>query len=1155
VTESGNVGIGTTAPGAKLEIDEASNAGGPALHITNSDNPVTDETGQTSEIDFRFKGSADSGSSYIETYGARILAVKEGDWFGVDYADWKGGLAFWTLTSGASGAERMRIDSNGNVGIGTTNPGYKLHVISDASTETLRVAGSGGALRTFLVENSSGSTLFEIYASGQSSFPLGNVGINDTTPTYKLDVNGTIRGYGITDSSDERLKKNIVTLDNTLNKISQLRGVYYDWRTDEYPELSLSTSTQIGLIAQELETQYPELVDTDTEGFKSIQYGKLTGVLVEGIKELNTKVDLITGTSTDFSNLSLSGTTTVSNLNISDKLCFGVDCKTSWNDIVYSGDTDNWDTAFGWGDHSQTGYLTEYTELDPVFLASTAADITSASTTNWQTAYLWGDHSTAGYITPSNEKTDGYVLSVVDGSLTWVATSTLGFTGGTSTTTNNYYADYYSYSTTTEEYITNNYLDPVSTSTVLFMIDDSLNLLQTQIDDLGAGISVDLSQTGNILPSADNTYNIGSPTNKYANIYGQNIIAGDLVFTETESAVSGDTIQVGDILSLYVTQTDGDTHTVPIDFRTAINTANYGAGNIHFNTTGNMGLGFASSTEPEGKLHIYTSKTSGDFRLLTLQNYQGDGNISYQMSINQTDGNLQFTSNDNSQGSLINNAYSAWNMTIGGADDYWGIKRSPTGSLSYSDVLRITNTGNIGIGTTTPQAPLHITDTAGGTTDYLFMVSTTTSATSDEYMVITSDGDIGFGTTTPLSKLSIQGTAGSSNIFAIASSTGANLLTMTKDGNLGIGTTTPDAALTITASAGLLTGNQFLLQVASTTNSTIENALVVTADGNVGIGTDSPSYKLDILDSSNPQLGLINTAGSATSTFEVDNVGDLTIDLSGDDMFLLDENIWVCEGGGCPSLSLSTDGNLIVETDIYLDDSGTHHAQYQKICPTGYVWVPGSAKYGTLPGFCAMKYEAKKDGTTDCGGADCPVSQTSGDPWVSINQTDAQTVCKQLGDGYHLISDKEWMTVAENASNHVTSNWSGAAVGSGNLARGWAANTSYGDAWTNSAVAPSTGAACLYNTGADACDSTGTHLYRRTLELTNGEEIWDISGNVREWTDAYIFDYDNTHEMPTASAAGSNWYEYASSSDSHVSGFGYVTNLHGPQTKELAEYI
>lgn len=66
---------------------------------------------------------------------------------------------------------------------------------------------------------------------------------------------------------------------------------------------------------------------------------------------------------------------------------------------ITSTDTTNWDTAYGWGDHSSAGYLTSYTETDPIFVASEAYNITSTDTTNWDTAYSWGDHAQAGYIT------------------------------------------------------------------------------------------------------------------------------------------------------------------------------------------------------------------------------------------------------------------------------------------------------------------------------------------------------------------------------------------------------------------------------------------------------------------------------------------------------------------------------------------------------------------------------------------------------------------------------------------------------------------------------------------------------------------------------------------------------------------------------------
>ena len=63
----------------------------------------------------------------------------------------------------------------------------------------------------------------------------------------------------------------------------------------------------------------------------------------------------------------------------------------------------NWNTAFGWGNHNLAGYLTSYTETDPIFGVSAAKGISSTNITNWNEAYTWGDHSQAGYLTSYTE--------------------------------------------------------------------------------------------------------------------------------------------------------------------------------------------------------------------------------------------------------------------------------------------------------------------------------------------------------------------------------------------------------------------------------------------------------------------------------------------------------------------------------------------------------------------------------------------------------------------------------------------------------------------------------------------------------------------------------------------------------------------------------
>jgi len=114
----------------------------------------------------------------------------------------------------------------------------------------------------------------------------GNVGIGDTTPSYKLDVAGTIRATGdVIAFSDVRVKENIKTIKSSLDKVSRLRGVEFNKIGED--------EKSIGVIAQEIEKVIPEVVKTDDEGMKSVAYGNISGLLIEAIKELKAEVDLL----------------------------------------------------------------------------------------------------------------------------------------------------------------------------------------------------------------------------------------------------------------------------------------------------------------------------------------------------------------------------------------------------------------------------------------------------------------------------------------------------------------------------------------------------------------------------------------------------------------------------------------------------------------------------------------------------------------------------------------------------------------------------------------------------------------------------------------------------------------------------------------------
>lgn len=131
-------------------------------------------------------------------------------------------------------------------------------------------------------------------SNGTIQLMNGNVGIGTAAPTQKLHVVGNICYTGsIAACSDLRYKTNILPLQNSLPKLLRLQGVSYDWKRDAFPDMNFSGSRQVGFIAQDLEKLFPEMVFTDSRGYKSIDYSRLTPVLVETIKEQQKQIDEI----------------------------------------------------------------------------------------------------------------------------------------------------------------------------------------------------------------------------------------------------------------------------------------------------------------------------------------------------------------------------------------------------------------------------------------------------------------------------------------------------------------------------------------------------------------------------------------------------------------------------------------------------------------------------------------------------------------------------------------------------------------------------------------------------------------------------------------------------------------------------------------------
>jgi len=180
-------------------------------------------------------------------------------------------------------------------------------------------------------------------------------------------------------------------------------------------------------------------------------------------------------------------------------------------------------------------------------------------------------------------------------------------------------------------------------------------------------------------------------------------------------------------------------------------------------------------------------------------------------------------------------------------------------------------------------------------------------------------------------------------------------------------------------------------------------------------------------------------------------------------------------------------------------------------CLFGFIPVPGSGTYGTND-FCVMKYNAKADdngdGTGDTNrttgsntwpastypisGSRKLVSTAAGYPVAVISQTTAITAAQNFTancpSGCHLLTEAEYMTIAQNVLS-VPSNWSTGIVGSGYIYSGH----------NDNAPAKALQATTNDSNGYYGETNTGGNQ-RRTLTLTNGEVIWDMSGNVQQWT-------------------------------------------------------
>lgn len=330
ITPGGNIGIGTTNPTSKLQVNGdvrigltnkfllgTTAANTMALSNTSGTNPAfAITTGANERLRIPSAGTArvliggtvgdndaDASAASIErkveiqdntpvTYGASFGLTSRDSANGTTGVgrvfSTVGSAASWAAAgtivgiSGTASITKLNAPLGNATGLGGNfASSYNNATFSNGATYRVN---SGGVMGTISGTITTYPTTFTIAAV------IGKDNIN-TASTYAADFAGKCRGTSAWIVSDARYKTNIRTIENALDKVMQLRGVSYGFNREKYPDMNFQEGRTMGFVAQELKEVLPDLVNTDANGFHSVNYDAVIPVLVEAIKEQQDQIN------------------------------------------------------------------------------------------------------------------------------------------------------------------------------------------------------------------------------------------------------------------------------------------------------------------------------------------------------------------------------------------------------------------------------------------------------------------------------------------------------------------------------------------------------------------------------------------------------------------------------------------------------------------------------------------------------------------------------------------------------------------------------------------------------------------------------------------------------------------------------------------------